>query len=243
MKNWLRLLRYVRPHWPDLGVVPVTMALSIGLNVRPPGPPKLLADQVLGPQPIPSQINQVLTALPGPHGREGLLFWVCVSTVLLFLAGTLIGMINTFASVGLNQRMTYDLGGDLFLHIQRLSLLFHTRREVGDTIARVTGDPYCVQAIVTGVLLPQIRAVVTLITMFAIMWNLNPTMTLLSLGVIPFLMHTVRIYGRPMKGRTRDRCDLEGCMMSVVQQALSAIPAGHGLDWGGTHPVRPLLHG
>jgi ATP-binding cassette subfamily B protein/subfamily B ATP-binding cassette protein MsbA len=154
-----------------------------------------------------------------------MLLWVCVSTVLLFLAGTLIGMINTFASVGLNQRMTYDLGADLFLHIQRLSLLFHNRREVGDIIARITGDPYCVQAIVTGVLLPQIRAVVTLITMFAIMWNLNQTMTLLSLGVVPFLMLTVCIFGRPMKGRTRERRDLEGRMMSVVQQALSAIPA------------------
>ena len=225
MKNWLRLLRYVRPHWPGLGVVLVTMALSIGLNVLAPWPTKLLVDQVLGHQPIPPQLNHVLGALPGPHGREGLLLWVCVSTVLLFLASTLIGMLSTFASVGVGQRMTYDLGADLFLHIQRLSLLFHNRREVGDIIARITGDPYCVQAIVTGVLLPQIRAVVTLITMFAIMWNLNPTMTLLSLGVVPFLMLTVRIFGRPMKGRTRERRDLEGRMMSVVQQALSAIPA------------------
>ena len=48
MKNWLRLLRYVRPHWPGLGVVLVTMALSIGLNVLAPWPTKLLVDQVLG---------------------------------------------------------------------------------------------------------------------------------------------------------------------------------------------------
>jgi ATP-binding cassette, subfamily B, bacterial len=225
MKRQLRLLRYVWPHWRGLGTVLVAMALAIGLDVLRPWPTKLLVDQVLGHQPVPTPLNRFLAALPGAHGLEGLLVWVCVSTVLIFLTRMLISMASTLASVGLGQRMSYDLGADLFLHVQRLSLLFHRRQPVGDVIARVTGDAYCVQALVADALLPLLQSGVTLITMFTIMWRLQPTMTLLSLGAAPFLMLSIWIFGRPMKERYRRSRDLEGRMISLVEQALSAIPA------------------
>jgi ATP-binding cassette subfamily B protein/subfamily B ATP-binding cassette protein MsbA len=225
MRAQFRLLRYVGPHRRGLAVVLVTMALAVGLEVLRPWPTKLLVDHVLGQQPVPDTLAEALAFLPGPSGARGLLLWVCVSTVLIFLAGTLMALVSTYASVRLGQRMTYDLGADLFLHLQRLSLLFHSRRPVGDSIARVTGDPACVQTLVTGVLVPLLQAAATLVTMFVIMWSLEPTMTLLALGVAPFLVLTIRLFGKPMKARSRERRDLEGRMMSVVHQALTAIPA------------------
>ena len=225
MRTQLRLLRYVRPHSRALMTILVSMGLATGLEVLRPWPTKLLVDQVLGQQPLPARLSRLVDALPGPAGVEGLLLWVCAGTVLIFLAGSLLSMANMSASVKLGQRMVYDLGADLFLHLQRLSLVFHSRRPVGDTVARVTGDPYCVQLLVTRAFLPLLQSAVLLITMFAIMWRLEPTITLLSLGVAPFLMLAIRVFGEPMQNRNRERRELEGRMMSLVQQALSAIPA------------------
>jgi ATP-binding cassette subfamily B protein len=225
MKAQLRLLRYIWPHWRGLLLVLLTMLLVIGLEVLRPWPTKLLVDSVLGQQPLPPAVLAVLSALPGPAGVQGLLLWVCVSTVLIFLVGTLMSMVSTVASVTYGQRMTYDLGADLFLHLQRLSLLFHCRRPVGDTIARVTGDPYCMQTLVSATLLPLLQGIGTLVTMFIIMWRLDAQLTLLALGVAPFLVLNIWVFGKPMKLRGRRRRDLEGQMMSVVHQALNAIPA------------------
>jgi ATP-binding cassette subfamily B protein/subfamily B ATP-binding cassette protein MsbA len=225
MKTHLPLLRYVWPHWRSLAVVLLTVALAIALELLRPWPTKLLVDQVLGQQPLPTELAGAVAGLPGIDSPEGRLVWVCLSTLLIFLGGTLMSMASTVASVKLGQRMTYDLGADLFLHLQRLSLLFHSRRPVGDTIARVTGDTYSLQALVTGVLLTFLQSVVTLVTMFLIMWNLEPTMTLLSLGVVPFLILAICAFGRPMKARNWERRDLEGRAMSLVQQALSSMPA------------------
>ncbi|OLE23420.1 MAG: hypothetical protein AUI36_33440 [Cyanobacteria bacterium 13_1_40CM_2_61_4] len=61
--------------------------------------------------------------------------------------------------------------------------------------------------------------------MFLIMWRLAPAMTLLALGVVPFLMVAIRVFGQSMQARSRERRDLEGHMMALVQQALSALPA------------------
>jgi ABC-type multidrug transport system fused ATPase/permease subunit len=221
----LRLLKYVWPHWRGLMTILLTMGLSVALDVARPWPTKLLIDQVLGGRPIPTQLKPVLALLPQATTPQGLLIWVCLSTVLIFLLGTLMSIASGVANIGLGQRITYSLGADLFRHLQRLSLLFHSRRSVGDSISRVTGDAYCVQTLVTSVLLPIVQSVVMLVTMFIIMWRLEPTMTLLALTVTPCMAITIRVFGKPMKSRSRETREIEGRMMSLVQQTLSAMPA------------------
>ena len=226
MKTYLRFFWYFRPHWRGLIVVLVTMVLHIGLDVLRPWPVKLLVDQVLGDEPMPASLDSVLDALPGPEDvAPRLLMYVCVSTVLIYLIGTLMSAISNVATVRLGQRMTYDLAADLFRHLQRLSLLFHSRQPVGDMIGRVTGDTYCVQELIVDVAFPLLEAVATLVAMFVIMWQVEPTMTLLSLGVVPLLVITILAFRKPMKVRNRARRNLEALMMSLVEQVLSAIPA------------------
>ena len=225
MGRQFRLLKYLWPHWKDVGIVVITIAVATGLEVLRPWPTKILVDQVLGQQPVPASLAHVMHWFPGPSGVRGLLVWVCVSTVLIFFAGTLIAMATLSASVRLGQRMVFDLGADLFAHLQRLSLLFHSRRAVGDMIARVTGDAYGLQVLVNSALLPLFQSGLTLVAMFVVMWHLEPTMTLLAMLVVPFLVVAIKVFGQPMEARSRARRDLEGQVMSLVQQTLSALPA------------------
>jgi ATP-binding cassette, subfamily B, bacterial len=220
-----RLLRYLWPHWRGLVAVLAGTLGTVGFDLLRPWPTKILVDHVLGQQPIPASLGRVLVWLPGSGDVKGLLLWACASTVLIFLAGTLALMVTTAASVKLGQRMVYQLGADLFLHLQRLSLLFHSRRSTGDIVSRVTVDPYGLQTQVNSALLPLLQSGIMLVSMFVIMWKLAPEMTLLALGVVPFLMIAIRVFGQSMQVRHRERRDLEGHMMAVVQQALSALPA------------------
>jgi ATP-binding cassette subfamily B protein len=225
MRTQFRLFRYLRPHWREaLGVLGV-MVVTIAMDVLRPWPTKLLVDQVLERRPLPGWLHGAAAALPGTSGAGGLLVWVCVATVLIVAAGAVASMLETTAAVRLGQRMVYDLGADLFLHLQRLSLTFHRRRPVGDSISRVTVDSYCVQALLNGALHPLLRSGATLVAMFAVMWQLEPRMTALSLVVAPLLALTIRVCGESMRTRHRRRRDLEGRMMSVVEQTLSAIAA------------------
>jgi ATP-binding cassette subfamily B protein len=220
LRRQLRLLRYARPHLGGLAVVVVAMLAEVGLQLLRPWPLKILIDNVLGDRGVP----HAFTWLVGAGNRQGLLLAVVVAEVAIFALGTAAGMIYTFTSQREGQRMTYDLAADLFRHVQRLSLLFHSRRAVGDLISRVTGDTWCVNTIVMDALLPSIQAVVTLAAMFAIMLQLQSLLTVLALGVIPLLVLVIRKLSKPIKDRTREQRDLEGQMMSTVERALGAIP-------------------
>jgi ATP-binding cassette subfamily B protein len=134
-------------------------------------------------------------------------------------------MFTSYASLTLGQYMTWSLAGDLFRHLQRLSLLFHTRREAGDLIERVTTDSYSVDTLLTGAVLPVIQAVATLVSVLIVMLALEWRLTALAVSVIPLIILATRFFGRPMRERAREQRDSEGRMASVVEQTLGAMPA------------------
>lgn len=225
LKHYFSLMGYVKGHRKTLAIVLITLLTLIGFELLRPWPMKVLVDQVLSPKADLTRAGWFLELLPGPLTQQWLLFWVVIGGVVAFLGVTLLSMVYTMAAVGMGQRMTYNLASDLFLHMQRLSLQFHNKRTVGDSIHRVTLDPYCLQSLVNGALLPMVHAVVTLGSMFFIMWRLNARLTLVSLVVVPFVVYTIRKFRNPMRERSRARYDLEGNLMSIVEQTLSAMPA------------------
>src|SRR5579884_221389 len=145
-----RLLRYARPHWRAILLLSATMLVDIALDLGRPWPLKLVIDNVLGHRRTPSPLA---TVLPGSSSPPGLLLWAAVGTVLIFLLGTASSTFYNYFSLRIGQRMVFDLATDLFAHLQRLSLIFHARRSLGDTIQRVTGDSYCISTLVTDALI------------------------------------------------------------------------------------------
>jgi len=218
----LRLLGYARPHRRAIGLLVATMVADIGLELLKPWPLKLLLDNVLGHHPAPA----VLVALvPGAANPHVLALVAAGATVVIFLLATSSSALYNYFSLRIGQRMVFELAADVFEHLQRLSLRFHSRRELGDTIERVTGDAYCVSTLVTDALIPALQAVVMLVAMFVIMWALEPTLTLIAVGVLPFLVLVVRFLSDQISERGREHRDLEAGLLSVVEQTLGALPA------------------
>src|ERR1043166_2113239 len=140
--------KYALGRWPDLLAVLACTLLGIGLSVLQPWPMKLLVDNVLNNKPLSPQLVSFLHAASGELSREKLLVLSVAGTVILFLLNWAVGLIGAFFNTGLSQRMIYDLAAQLFAHLQRLSLGFHSRTQLGDTIRRVTSDCSCVSGLV-----------------------------------------------------------------------------------------------
>ena len=121
--------------------------------------------------------------------------------------------------------MVYDLAGDLFSHLERLSLRFHGRHGVGDSIRRVTSDSECVSKIVMSALLPVVSSSACLLAMFAVMWRLDRQLTLLALVVVPCMVVVFRRYAGPMLERGYEQEQIEGRLYDVTEQTLSSIKA------------------
>jgi ATP-binding cassette, subfamily B, bacterial len=222
LRRQLRLLRYARPHRGAIGLLVATMAADIGLDLLKPWPLKLIVDNVLGHHPTPAAVTSIIPGTSDPHLLAAI---AAAATVLIFLLSTSSSALYNYVSLRIGQLMVFELAADLFDHLQRLSLRFHSRRQLGDTIERVTGDAYCVSTLVTDALIPAIQAVVMLAAMFVVMWSLEPTLTLIALGVLPFLVLVVRFLSDQISERAREHRDLEAGLVTIVEQTLGALPA------------------
>ncbi len=132
-------------------------------------------------------------------------------------------MITNYLTISIGQRMVNELRARLFDHLQRLSLSFHRRREVGDLMVRITYDTYSIQTIAMNGFFPVLSSLVLLAGMFVVMIRLDATLTLVALAIIPLLLLLIfSISGRidAIAGGARIK---ESRLYTVAQGALASI--------------------
>jgi ATP-binding cassette subfamily B protein/subfamily B ATP-binding cassette protein MsbA len=222
------LLRWVMVYalrrWLALATVGISLLLKVALDVLKPWPMLFLVDYVLQNRTRPNWARALVEALPGPHTPSALIAWSVGATIVLFLIGWSVGLAQTCAGINLGQRMVYDLAADVFAQLQQLSLHFHARRTVGDSIRRVTADCACIATILRDALLPAASACVSLVVMFFILWKLSPSLTLLALTVVPFMVLIFNRYAQPMLDGSYQQQEVEGRTYEVVEQTFSSMP-------------------
>jgi ATP-binding cassette subfamily B protein len=218
MMRWL--LGYAAGRWPNAAFVLLLTLFRSGLEVLKPWPLKLLVDNVLYAKPMPAFMHHFTL----PADRHAMVWWCVGATVLLFLMSWTITATSAVANIGFGQRLSYDLAGDLFAHLQRLSLRYHSRKSVGDSLRRITSDSTCVSTIVKDALLPVLTSGATLVLMFGICWKLSWPLTLAALAVVPAMGLVMRRYARPMLETSYRQQEAEGQIYGVVEQTLAAMP-------------------
>ena len=215
---------YAARRWQPLAIVLGTMLVRVGLDVLKPWPMVFLIDYVLKDKAMPLTLQSLTDWLPGSPTQSGLIAWSIGAIVLFFLLSWAVGLANSYAGISLGQRMVYDLAGDLFSKLQQLSLHYHRRHSVGDTVRRVTADCSCVSVIVKDALVPVVSSLLSLGVMFFVMWRINPLLTLLALSVVPYMALVFRAYAQPMMDRSYEQQEVEGRIYGLAEQVFSAMP-------------------
>ncbi len=220
---WVRLIAYALKHRGDvLRTVMLTLALVL-LDTLKPWPMKLIVDNVLTARPLPSSVSWI-PHLPGAGSGLGLLVWLTAASVLLFIGGWFCRMQQLYVKTGLGTRMTYDLGADLFDHLQGLSLRFHGGRPTGDLVQRVVNDSGCVRELIVNVIMPLFTSLLSLCAMFGFVWTLDAPVSVVVLLAIPLLAMTIPHLARPMAERRYAHSMNEGRLLAMAEQTLTALP-------------------
>jgi ABC-type multidrug transport system fused ATPase/permease subunit len=198
------------------------MFLQICLGLLVPWPLKILVDNVLGQEPMPSWLGNFMPAAL-INSRGALLIAVCLAGLVAGLMSELISMAHTQVQVGIGQRMVLDLRRDLFSHLEKLSLMYHQSAGVGDTIYRLDSDAFCVDNIIMSGLFPLADSLLTLAFMLAILVKVDAALALLSLSVLPFLFLVIHRYYGSLSERSERVKEMEAGIFNLVHEVFSSI--------------------
>jgi ATP-binding cassette subfamily B protein/subfamily B ATP-binding cassette protein MsbA len=206
-----------------LVILGFTVATSV-LTALQPLPLKLLVDYAIGNTTLSAPIQTLLETRSLSLSPTVFVIVAAASSLGLYAlnASADAGLSLTWATAG--QRMVYDLAEDMFHRLQRLSLLFHNQRTVGDSLSRLTGDTYCPYILTDALLVSPVRHLLTLASISLIAWRLEPMLTVLSIAVVPILASSAMIFGAQLKRRMQRYRETQSRLFSFVHQTLTAIP-------------------
>ena len=224
IRRFGKLLRYALREWRWILAIIILTAASSAMTAVSPWPMKLLVDYALGSAGAPPALETILRSLAVEPGRGTLVVLAALASLAIFGINSLLGMGLNLSWNACGQRMVYALAADLFARLQRLSLLFHRRRTVGDSLSRLTGDTWCIYSVTDGLLVAPIQHAITLAVMIAIGFALDPVLAWLALAVAPLLALSSRYFGKRLKVRAKLGREAQSRLMSFVHQTLRSLP-------------------
>ncbi len=217
-------LSFLRPYRPRVVAIALLAVAEIALAALAPWPLKALVDNVLGGQPFPTALAELVTAFTGGNIMVLLIVVAAVGLAVQLLL-ELVRAAHTQVQVDTGQRIVYDLRARLLGHIQALPLRNHVLGRTADSVYRLDADAYCVNDMVIGGVFPLAAAALNLTVMFAILVGLDATLGLLSLAVAPFLYVCLRYYARTMTDRAESVKAQESTLIERAYEILSSIAA------------------
>ncbi|MEH2171309.1 ABC transporter ATP-binding protein [Nostoc sp.] len=218
------MLRYPLRHWRTLiAILGLTAGTSATATLQP-WPMKILVDYAFGQAVIPPLVRSFLGTFNLAFTPQLLVVVAAVCSLGLYALNAILETSLSWAWSAAGQSMVYELAQKLFYRLQRLSLLFHSQRTVGDSLSRLAGDTYCVYTLTGALLISPVQHLLTLVTISIVAWNLNPLLTLLSLFVAPIMGGSALVFGSRLKRRTKLNREAHSRLTSFVHQTVTAIP-------------------
>src|SRR5207248_2272610 len=140
-----KFLPYVKAHRWQVAWALAQVFLIAGFELLKPWPLQIVIDYVLGGKAAPSggPLREMLSLPP-----TALLLVACVGIVVVHLGAGVLTLWHNYTTIRVGQDMVNDLRGDLYAHLQRLSLAYHSRQRVGDLMYRITADSFAVQTMI-----------------------------------------------------------------------------------------------
>ncbi len=132
-----------------------------------------------------------------------------------------IGVLQTYITNRVGQRVMEELRNRLYEHLQGMSLRFFTGTRTGEIQSRLTNDVGGIQSVVTDTATSLLSNIVTLLSTLIAMLVLSWQLTVLSLAITPlFVFYTYRA-GRIRRRITMQAQESKAEISAITEETLS----------------------
>ena len=214
MKRTVR--SYLKPYWPAFSFALGQVLFISALELLKPWPLKIIIDNVLSGKPLP----WAPAVGWSPHR---LLLFSCIGLVVVYVMLGGLHILNNYTTIRIGQGMVNDLRRNLYSHLQRLSLSFYHRQQLGDLMYRITADTMGIQTLTMNGLFAILSASVLLGGMLIVMFWVDWYLTLLALAVCPALFCAIALLNKKMSLAATEAHQKGSTVYSVVQRTLSGM--------------------
>lgn len=123
----------------------------------------------------------------------------------------------------LGSKLELDMRMDIFRHLQRLSLNFYAKREVGSVVSRATNDVDKITELVTSGVASVMADLLTLVGIVAIMVWMNPRLSMITFSIIPLMVVFMYFWGKRVRKVYRETRKTIASVSAQMEESVSGM--------------------
>jgi ATP-binding cassette subfamily B multidrug efflux pump len=123
----------------------------------------------------------------------------------------------------MSRHIEYDLKNEIYHQYQALDSEFYRRNRTGDLMNRISEDVSRVRMYLGPAVMYTINLIVLIILCAVVMWNINPTLTMYTLGPLPLMTFGIFYVSTVINRRTEKVQRQQSTLSTMVQEAFSGI--------------------
>lgn len=158
-----------------------------------------------------------------PTGDWGMIVKVGILLLLTYLLSTVLNFIVNYLGHKLGINIETDMRRQLFNHFQKQSFSFFDNMKTGHVMSRITNDLFDIGEFAHHGPEDFFIAIMTFIGTFAIMFTVNPTLALIVLVMVPFLIWLITYSNKKMNGAWKEMYGKIADVNSRVEDSISGI--------------------
>ncbi|HET9893336.1 MAG TPA: ABC transporter ATP-binding protein [Streptosporangiaceae bacterium] len=148
----------------------------------------------------------------------------CLQLIAIALSLSVVRLINTAATVRINQRMTVAIRRDLLSRLHRLSLATNSEQINGAWMSKVLFEADRFRDFLTSRLLAVLHSVVWFVAVSVFLLTLSPTVALPTLATLPLMAYIAIRRVRDMSGEWRRQREAWDGVVGWLTQRLDGMP-------------------
>ena len=235
MKNYIRLIKYVKAHLWVLAFAALFMVFSsilqpISFSVLIPFIDKVLIGQdiVIMQDKVPAFVTNVVSAINNIP-RKDLLFRIVPIAILLFMMRFIFAYFQQYFMRETSQRVVRDVRNAIYDKLLNLSLNFYSRSQTGTLVSRITYDSTIIQDAVaeglTDLVLQSCTFIFTLgmVIFITIASNIDPVFIFLILIVMPLVVIPLLLMGKRLKQISKKSQESMANINNILYETISGI--------------------
>ena len=206
---------FFRAHRAGVAGIAGLVVITAGAGVINPILIKVVFDTALFPT---QTVNKHLVYLPVVLPRLELLVGIMVGITIVTGA---IGVLQTYVTNRVGQRVMEELRNRLYEHLQGMSLRFFTGTRTGEIQSRLTNDVGGIQSVVTDTATSLLSNIVTLLSTLVAMLILSWQLTALSLAITPLFVYYTYRAGKVRRQITMQAQESKAEISAITEETLS----------------------
>ena len=205
MKNYKRLLQYMRPYVKQLILAIFCIIMAAAANLYLPWIIKDMIDKVL------AEKDMVMLNI------------ICVGIIVVFLLRGIFFYGQSYLVSFIGQKVIIDVREVMFRKFQRMPMAYFDRHQTGEVMSYITNDVAAIQSALVDQLIEMVTEGSILIGSLVMMIVLDWKLSILTLVIIPLVGQAMKIFGRKIKRNGTVIQERMADITSLLQESVSSI--------------------